>query len=127
MDAPLEFQHSDVPFTGGLYRAYGLRAIDGDTCDIVVDVGLDVYRTERVRVHGVNAPELHAIDGAMRAKALQAKAFTAHLVEGQTFTVRTYKSGDEKFGRYLADVLFPDGTSLATLLIANGLGVAFMV
>lgn len=123
---PREFQGAGVPFTGGLYRAYGLRVVDGDTIDIIIDLGLDVYRTERVRVAGVDTPELRASDPAVRAKAIEAKAFTAAHTEGRLFTVRTYKSGDEKYGRYLADVLLPDGMSLAALLIATELGVSYL-
>lgn len=125
--SPREFQSTTVPFTGGVYRAAGLRAIDGDTVDVLIDLGLNAYRTERVRVAGVNTPELHASDPTVRAQALAAQQFTAQHVEGQVFTVQTYKAGEEKYGRYLADIRFPDGSSLAALLIAAGLGVAFMV
>ena len=124
--SPREFQASTIPFTGGVYRAAGLRAVDGDTVDVLIDLGLNTYRTERVRLAGVNTPELHASDPAVRASAQQALAFTAQHVEGQVFTVQTYKSGDEKYGRYLCKVLFSDGTYLADLLIAAGLGVPFM-
>lgn len=127
-DAPIEFQHSLLPFQGGLYRAYGLRAIDGDTIDILVDLGLSCYRTETVRVAGVNTPELHASDPVVRGQAQAAKAFTAKLIEGRVFIVRTYRPAQEteKYGRYLAEVQLPGGT-LASQLIAAGLGVPFMV
>ena len=128
-DAPIEFRNATVAFPGGLYRAYGLRAVDGDTIAVVVDMGLSIYREETVRVAGVNTPELHASDPVIRAQAIAAKAFTAGKIEGQTFTLRTYKPPreTEKYGRYLADVEFPDGTSLAALLIAAGLGVPYLV
>lgn len=127
-DAPLEFRQSPIPFVGGLYRAYGLRAIDGDTVAIVVDMGLSIYRTETVRVAGVNTPELHARDVGERDRAIHARAFTAALIEGKVFRVQTYKPPreTEKYGRYLADVLLPGG-SLAALLIAEGLGVPYLV
>lgn len=122
---PIEFQRGSVPFTGGVYRAYGLRVIDGDTIDLIVDVGLNVYTTERVRVAGVNTPELRDPDFLTRERALGAMAFTSERCAGKVFTVRTYKSGNEKFGRYLADIILPDGTSLAAELIAKGLGVPY--
>lgn len=127
-DAPLEFRDCAVPFPGGLYRAYGLRCIDGDTICVLLDCGLSIYRTETVRVAGVNTPELHSRDAGERAQAVLAREFTARLTEGQVFRVQTYKPAreTEKFGRYLADVLLPGG-SLAALLIAEGLGVAYLV
>ena len=127
-DTPLEFRGASVPFPGGLYRAYGLRAVDGDTITVVIDLGLAIYRTETIRVAGVNTPELHARDAGERAQATLAREFVAQRTEGQVFRVQTYKPPreTEKYGRYLADVLLDTG-SLAALLIAEGLGVPYLV
>src|SRR5436190_17061357 len=89
--APLEFRNAAVPFVGGHYRAYGLRCIDGDTLEVLIDCGLSIYRTETVRVAGVNTPELHARDAEDRIRAVEARAFTASLTEGKVFRVQTYK------------------------------------
>lgn len=123
-----QFNGSTVAFIGGVYRAYGIRAVDGDTIDVVVDCGFEQYRTERVRVLGVNTPELHDPDSAVRLRAVAAKEFTASLIEGTVFTVITTKStaAYDKYGRYLASVIFPLGPTLTERLIAAGHGVAFM-
>lgn len=124
-----QFGKSSVSFIGGVYRAFGVRAVDGDTIDVIVDVGFEDYRTERVRVAGVNTPEMHDPDPAIRLRAEQAKAFTASAIEGNIFIVRTWKITDprEKYGRYLADVIFPGapGDTLTQRLITAGLGVAY--
>lgn len=39
------------------YRAKVERVIDGDTLDVTVDAGFANYRTERLRLLGVNTPE----------------------------------------------------------------------
>lgn len=39
------------------YRARPARVIDGDTIDVTVDAGFANFRTERLRLLGVNAPE----------------------------------------------------------------------
>ena len=33
------------------------RVIDGDTIDVVIDLGFDLYKKERVRIAGVDTPE----------------------------------------------------------------------
>lgn len=124
-----QFADSPLAFIGGVYRAAGVRAVDGDTIDVIVDVGFEDYRTERVRVGGVNTPELHATDPAVRAAAVAARSFTAAQIEGKIFIVKTWKITDsrEKFGRYLADVIFPGaaGDTLTARLLAAGHGVAY--
>lgn len=124
-----EFKGSAIPFIGGVHRAYGVRAVDGDTIDVIVDCGFEQYRTERVRVLGVNTPELHDPDSAVRLRAVAAKQFTASLIEGTVFVVITTKTSDayDKYGRYLASVifLFPTGPTLTERLIAAGHGVPY--
>ena len=33
------------------------RVVDGDTIDVTIDLGFDLYKKERVRVAGVDTPE----------------------------------------------------------------------
>ena len=37
------------------------RVLDGDTIDVTIDLGFDLYKKERVRVAGVDTPEKIAI------------------------------------------------------------------
>ena len=43
------------------------RVLDGDTIDVTIDLGFDLYKKERVRVAGVDTPE-------KRTKNLEEKA-----------------------------------------------------
>ena len=43
------------------------RVVDGDTIDVTIDLGFDLYKKERVRVAGVDTPE-------KRTKNLEEKA-----------------------------------------------------
>jgi len=40
-----------------LYNAEVKKIVDGDTFDIVIDLGFDTLRKGRVRLYGVNTPE----------------------------------------------------------------------
>ena len=54
-----------------LWRARVVRVIDGDTLDLEIDCGFHTVRTERVRLLGVNAPEMK---GETRAAGELARA-----------------------------------------------------
>lgn len=92
------------------FRALGVRAVDGDTLDVLVDVGFDTCHVVRLRVRGVNTPELGTKDKKVAEVAAKARKFTAASVEGRYLVVRTYrtKTGAEvrTFVRYVADVRY---------------------
>ena len=47
------------------------RVLDGDTIDVTIDLGFDLYKKERVRVAGVDTPEKRTRDA--EEKELQQK------------------------------------------------------
>lgn len=116
------------------YAADVLRVIDGDTLEVRVDLGFSVYVAERIRLRGVNAPELNrrgptGEDGVRardwvvayleRAGALDAYGNTGEPVI--LVTHRGPRGGAERsFQRYVADVTLPEGTDLAGALVAAG-------
>lgn len=108
------------------YRATVTRILDGDTMEVLVDVGFDMTRHTRVRLLGVDCPEFRTKDYAEKHRAIQARDFVIDLcpVDSEVL-IRTEK--DDSFGRYLADVwvLRHDGTrtNLVDQIIANGHGV----
>ena len=110
------------------YRARAERVIDGDTLQIVIDAGLNCYRTERIRLLGVNAPE---VKGPTRPAGLAAAAFVTDWLarvpfdEDWPLIVQTAKG--DAFGRWLARVWRPDGRCLNDDLLTAGHAVPFMV
>lgn len=121
------------------FRARSLKVVDGDTLDVEIDAGFRNRRTERLRLIGVNTPELK---GSTREAGLAAKDYVSKwlytaLVQGWQGTggstvmewplvIQTYldKDGavhDDSFGRYLVDVWRSfDGANLNHDLIRNG-------
>lgn len=102
------------------YRCQVTRVVDGDTLDVLVDVGFHGRRIERLRILGVNAPEVH---GETKPAGDAATTFTAAWVKaGQVvggewpFTVETAKS--DSFGRYLGTLRYAGSDeSLADALL----------
>ena len=103
------------------YRAVVLRVLDGDTIDVNIDLGFDVWRRERVRLAGIDAPELRDASGRTAA------AFVSDLMPfGNPITIQTEKPyPHDKYGRYLATVGLADGRSLNNMLIEAGLALPY--
>lgn len=86
------------------FRAVVTNVVDGDTLDCDIDVGFKVHMHQRVRLHGVNTPELRSRLDSERFLAREAMAFVKSAVLGKEVYIQTYK--DDVFGRYLARVYF---------------------
>lgn len=103
------------------YAARFVRAVDGDTVELVLQLGFNIELTDHVRLFGVNTPELHGPDAA---KAREAKQFVEAWFTG---TGPLYIQSDrfnsrEKYGRILATIFRgTDPVSLNERLVIVGL------
>ena len=95
------------------YVAQARRIIDGDTLDVVVNLGLGHYTTTRLRLRGIDTPELYTEAGR------QAKAFVESALEDVDCIVITTKRTNN-YGRYLADVKYLAGAHGPKQVIAKG-------
>jgi len=76
------------------------RVVDGDTIDIIIDLGFDLTKKERVRLAGIDTPEKRTKNPKEKEMGYQATEFLEmHLMEASKLTVKTEKEG--KFGRML--------------------------
>lgn len=95
------------------YRAIVLRVIDGDTVDVDLDLGFDVWlRKQRVRLYGIDTPESRTRDLEEKKFGLLAKNFVLeHCPIGSEIIVQTHKDDARgKFGRILGELIVRDGT-----------------
>ena len=103
------------------YRAQLLRVVDGDTADVMIDLGFNVWTKKRLRFMGVDTWEKRTRNLEEKAKGIAASEFTQKYLERNDgkFTIQSHGVG--KYGRVLAEI-FIDGeeTSLNKLLIENG-------
>ena len=84
------------------YKALVERVIDGDTLLVKVDVGFGIWKRERLRLRGVDAPELGTAKGNLAKRFLEAELSACPFV-----VAKTYKS--DKYDRYLVDVFYQPG------------------
>ena len=95
------------------YQAKLIEVIDGDTVDLLIDLGFGVHVRERCRLYGIDAPEMPTEAGR------NAKAYLESLIgeaTGELFVAtrkmtRKPKEKTDKYGRYLA-VLYVGADSL---------------
>ena len=58
------------------YKCKVVRVVDGDTVDVDIDLGFDVWLSkQRVRLYGVDTPESRTRDKEEKKYGLRAKAF----------------------------------------------------
>ena len=106
------------------YSAKMLRVIDGDTLEVDIDLGFKtILRKKKLRLSGIDTPELRSKDITERARAKEAKQFVESLIKpGDTIMIRTFRDRTGKYGRCIATVwLKVDDRerSLTSLLLEN--------
>ena len=103
------------------------RVVDGDTIDVTIDLGFDLYKKERVRIAGVDTPEKRTRDLEEKALGLDATNWMKEQLEGaidgdDELTIRTeLKGGMGKYGRLLGWLYVGDAdVSLNEQMITEG-------
>ena len=93
------------------YQAKLIEVIDGDTVDLLIDLGFGVHVKERCRLYGIDAPEMPTEAGKAAKAHLESllAAATGELFIATRKMTRKPKEKTDKYGRYLA-VLY-DGIS----------------
>lgn len=87
------------------YTGKVLNVVDGDTMDLMVDLGFSVHHKIRVRLYGVNTPESRTKDAAEKSMGLKAKEFTKDWLHNhETVFIKTVVDKNEKYGRVLAEI-----------------------
>ena len=102
------------------------KIVDGDTIDVMLDLGFDIKYKSRVRLFGIDTPESRTRDKVEKKYGLLSKKFLQEQIKkSKKVTIKTYK-GDEtgKFGRILGDV-FLDGKSVNSLMCTKGHAVEY--
>ena len=79
------------------------NVVDGDTIDVVIDLGFDILFASRVRLAGIDTPESRTTDKAEKALGLEAKEYLKkHFKDAKSVVIRTEKmDSSEKYGRIL--------------------------
>jgi len=108
------------------------RVVDGDTIDVTIDLGFDLYKKERVRVAGVDTPEKRTRDLEEKALGYDATNWLKDKLDGaisgdDDLIIRTELDGGVgKYGRLLGWLYIGDEeVSLNELMIEAGYAWAY--
>jgi micrococcal nuclease len=96
------------------------RVVDGDTIDVVLDLGFDILYKSRVRLYGIDTPESRTRNKDEKARGKMATAFLEDAINnGKQVVIQTkLKDSRGKFGRVLGDVVV-DGININQSMIDN--------
>lgn len=98
------------------YKAHIKDVYDGDTVTAVVDLGFLHYQEMKLRLYGIDTPELR---GPEREQGLIVRDILREMILDKDVEIHSYKDKQGKYGRYLATILL-DGVDINQWLVDNG-------
>ena len=104
------------------YKVEILRVVDGDTVDVRMDLGFNVWHKCRVRLMGINAPESRTRDLEEKARGLASKDWLIQKLESADVQMQSHGVG--KYGRVLG-TLYIDDVDLNNLMVEAGHAVKY--
>tara|TARA_A100000164_G_C21340721_1_gene510835 strand:- start:70 stop:429 length:360 start_codon:yes stop_codon:yes gene_type:complete len=99
-----------------------VKVVDGDTVDVILDLGFDVHIKKRIRLNAINAHESRTRDKKEKKKGLAAKARLIELCNEGNIIVKSCGIG--KYGRLLGE-LYTRGANINNILLSEGHAVRY--
>ena len=108
------FKHSDAAkkelYT---YKALVESVVDADTLWLNIDLGFECWCRQKVRLSGIDAPEISTKEGQAAKRFVEAR-----LKEVKFVVIKTHK--DDKYGRYLTDVFYQAKEESSEAVLKDG-------
>ena len=102
------------------YGCQVTRVVDGDTIDVILDLGFSILHKCRVRLYGIDTPESRTRDLDEKAKFLEDA-----INGGEKVVLRSkLKDSKGKYGRVLGEILVDD-ININVSMIENYLAVKY--
>ena len=106
------------------YKIELLKIVDGDTIDVRIDLGFNVWHKCRVRLMGINAPESRTSDKSEKVKGLAAKNWLTEILQSAQADIEMQSHGEGKYGRVLG-TLFINDVNINELMVKEGHAVHY--
>jgi len=101
------------------YKAKLIRVIDGDTIDAMIDLGFDTWIKKRIRLYGINTPEIRTKNLEEKKAGIAAKDRLSQIMEESDYKFILISHGVGKYGRCLG-TLFIEDVNINELLLGEG-------
>jgi endonuclease YncB( thermonuclease family) len=100
-----------------VYQAKIVEVVDGDTFDLMIDLGFNNFTKQRMRLYGIDAPEMRTQAGKDLKRRLVENYYLAPVIV-QSVEAPKSKQFRDKYGRFLAIIY--DAWPIASLAFVNG-------
>jgi len=96
-----------------------IKVVDGDTVDILIDLGFNVIYKERIRLANIDTPEVNSRNDQEKLLGNEAKEYLSVWLKNQNILkIKTTK--DDKYGRILGEIYGDNDTCINQLLVEKG-------
>jgi len=108
------------------YNCTVTRVVDGDTIDVILDLGFSILHKCRVRLYGIDTPESRTRDKDEKARGkLAAKYLKDSIKNGTEIILRSkLKDSKGKYGRVLGEIIV-DNININQSMIEKYLAVRY--
>jgi micrococcal nuclease len=104
-----------------IYKAELVRVVDGDTVELMIDLGFSQFTRQTMRLYGIDAPEMRTAEGKAAKAWLWNALQPLETIYVQTIQLST-KAKRDKYGRFLA-VLYREFGDVRTKLPEKSLAL----
>jgi len=108
------------------YSCKVTRVVDGDTVDVILDLGFSILHKCRVRLYGIDTPESRTRNKDEKIRGKLASAFLKNAIKkGKKVTLRSkLKDSKGKYGRVLGEIVV-DEININQSMIINHMAVRY--
>lgn len=99
------------------YKAKIIDVYDGDTVTALVDLGFLSFREMKLRLYGIDTPELRGVE---KVEGKKVRDIVRGMILDKEVTINSFKDKQGKYGRYLATIVLEDGLNVNQWLVENG-------
>ena len=106
------------------YNCEVKRIVDGDTVDVVIDLGFDIHYSSRVRLYGIDTPESRTRNKDEKVRGLMSKKYLTDALSKGQGVIKTHKDKKGKFGRVLGEMYVAD-KNINLMMVDDNLAVKY--
>lgn len=102
------------------------KIVDGDTVDCTIDLGFGIFCRQRIRLYGIDAPEINSKDLREKIMADESHGFVTRWLSENSkhLIIETFK--DDKYGRLLGRFRTQDGRCINDEMVKLGYAWAYV-
>ncbi len=106
------------------YKCEVKRIVDGDTVDVIIDLGFSIHYSTRVRLYGIDTPESRTRDKDEKVRGFLSKDYLTDWLEKGDVIIRTHRDKKGKFGRVLGEMVV-GGKNINLLMVDENHAVKY--